>query len=330
MQRFIGNTLSVLTVLGVTAALGACVDSTSPPVTPALGSAQAAEMGTAARESSDESLDALLEQLGGAVAGVALLNPNPCPAVTIVATTTPVPSITTTIEFGTTPETTTPWPPDAADPCLKVGEGAREEGGTLYLFGRLVASMTGTETELERSEVLNDLGARFSRNDFVDWDEWRRDGSRNFAKSGAALMASENLVTSRRHVEGGAELGSTVTSLLEWSFTPEAGAVVEAERARPSGTIVVNGSWQFAGTIMVDSDRDETTPPELVQVNVTHTVQTVTPLQYDATCTEYRPRRRIKAGQLLFTRQRGDASVSFTLTWSACGEEPVKAEVPIS
>jgi hypothetical protein len=310
-------------MLGMGVLLAACGDNASPPVDPALGSAQAAEMGTAARESSDESLDALLEQLGGGAAGVAQLNPDPCPSITINASNSPVRSVTLSMEFGTTPETTTPWPPDAADPCLRV-----EEGGTLYLFGGLVASMTGTETELERSEALSDLGARFSRNDFVDWREWRRDGSRSFSKSGAALKAQEQLVTSRTASEAGEEFGSTVTSALEWSFTPEAGAVVAAERPRPSGTIVVNGSWQFVGTVKVDTDDNEATPPELVEVNVTHSVETVTPLQYDATCTQYRPRRRIKAGQLLFTRQRGDASVSFTLTWTACGAEPTKAEVP--
>jgi hypothetical protein len=304
--------------------LAGCGDDDPGPVDAATGAAQVAELGLAAQESSDETLDALLEPLGGAVPlGVAALNPDPCPALTIDASTEPVRSVTVTVEFGTTPETTTPWPPDAADPCLRNGE--RE--GQVYLFGSLVASMTGTRTELERSETLNDLGARKTRNDFVDWHEWRRDGSRSFSRNGFALQASEELVTSRTHVEGDDQTGGTVSTNLEWSFTPLAGSELEAERPRPSGTIEVDGSWAFEGQLLVDTDDDESTPKELVDVNVTHTVATVTPLEYDATCTEFRPRRRIKAGQLLFTRQRGDAAVSFTLTWSACGEEPVKAEV---
>ena len=303
--------------------LAGCSDDNAGPVDAATGAAQVAELGMAAQESSDETLDALLEPLGGVSLGVAALNPDPCPALTINATTEPVRSVTVTVEFGTTPEATTPWPPEASDPCLRNGE---REGGHVYLFGSLVASMTGTRTELERSETLNDLGARKTRNAFVDWHEWRRDGSRTFSRNGFALVASEELVTSRTHVEGGTETGGTVTTNLDWSFTPLGAAELVAERARPSGTIEVDGSWAFEGQLLVDTDDDEATPKELVDVNVTHTVETVTPLEYDATCTEFRPRRRIKAGQLLFTRQRGDAAVSFTLTWSACGEEPVKAE----
>jgi hypothetical protein len=299
--------------------LAACGDETSAPPDPATSSAQVAELGSAAQDGSDESLDALLEQLGGSIGAAQLLNPDPCPSITIEATNTPTRSATVTIEFGSTPETTTPWPPAADDPCL-----TRGEGGLVYLFGNLVATMTGTETELERTETLNDVGARATRSEWETWHEWRRDGSRSFSKSGAALEASESMVTSRTHSEGAEGRNATVTSELEWSFTPVAGSEVEAERPRPSGTIVVNGSWRFEGEILVDTDDDESTPKELVEIDVTHTVTTVTPLEYDATCTEYRPRRRIKAGQLLFTRQRGDASVSFTLTWSACGEEPVK------
>lgn len=319
MKRVMMKGLAPIT-LAVGAVLAGCSDDNSAPPDPATGAAQVAELGVAAQESSDETLDALLEPLGGAPLGVAALNPDPCPSINVEATNTPVRSATVTIQFGTTPETTTPWPPDPSDPCLRNGEGE----GQVYLFGSLVASMTGTETELERSETLDDLGARKTRNGFVDWHEWRRDGQRTFAKSGFALTASENMVTSRTHSEGSEGRNSTVTSDLEWSFTPVAGTDVEAERPRPSGTIVVNGSWAFEGQLLVDTDDDESTPKELVDVNVTHTVETVAPLEYDATCTEYRPRRRIKAGQLLFTRQRGDAAVSFTLTWSACGEEPVK------
>lgn len=306
--------------LGAALVLAGCGDDNAGPPDPATGAAQVAELGVAAQESSDETLDALLEPLAGVPLGVAALNPDPCPALTINASTEPVRSVTVTVEFGTTPETTTPWPPDPSDPCLRNGEG----DGQVYLFGSLVASMSGTRTELERSETLDDLGARKTRNGFVDWHEWRRDGSRSFARNGFALEASEALVTTRTRVEGDQQTGATVTTELEWSFTPLAGGEVEAERPRPSGTILVNGSWAFEGQLLVDTDDDPSTPKELVDVSVTHTVETVTPLEYDATCTEFRPRRRIKAGQLLFTRQRGDAAVSFTLTWSACGEEPVK------
>ncbi len=303
--------------------LAGCSDDNTGPPDPATGAAQVAELGLAAQESSDETLDALLDPLGGTMLNASAANAVPCPAFSITATNDPVRSVTMTVEFGTAPEATTPWPPDPADPCLKGGE--RE--GQVYLFGSLVASMTGTRTELERSETLDDLGARKTRNGFVDWHEWRRDGTRSFSRNGFALDADEAMVTSRTRVEDGQETGSTVTTDLAWSFTPAEGGELQAEHARPSGTIVVNGSWAFAGQILVDTDDDRSTPKELVDLDVTHTVETVTPLEYDATCTEFRPRRRIKAGQLRFTRQRGDESVSFTLTWSACGAEPVKEAV---
>ena len=318
---------SPLGLLGLALVLGACSDSnpagSNPPVTSAVGAAQVAEMGAAAIEGADETLSSMLETVSGGGFG-AVVDGVPCPAVTIEATEVP-PSVVVTLQFGALPESIT-FPPAADDPCLKGGEHGR---GQVYLFGKLVARRAGTRgSEFERSEELSDVG--FVASEAADFSTfWRgqRDGSRSFSRDAAGqLLASEDLTTTRKRKTETEEFGSTVTSQLEWSFTPVAGAALQEAHDRPSGSIVVTGNWHFVGQVRVEQGEEGNRTHELVDVDVTHSVKTNQPLEYDATCAGP-ARRRIKAGQLEFTRTSGDASRSFTLTWTACGEQPTKAEV---
>lgn len=318
---------SPLGLLGLALALGACSDSnptgSNPPVTPAVGSAQVAEMGSAASEGADETLSAMLETVSDGGFG-AFVEGGPCPTVTIEATEVP-PSVVVTLQFGALPESG-PFPPAADDPCLKGGE---HERGQVYLFGMLVARRAGAHgSEFERSEELNDVG--FIASELADFSTfWRgqRDGSRSFSRDAAGkLLATEDLTTTRKRKTETEEFGNVVTSQLEWTFTPVPGEALQEEHDRPSGSIVVTGNWRFVGQVRVEQGEEGSRTHELVDVDVTHTVKTNQPLEYDATCAGP-ARRRIKAGQLEFTRTSGDASRSFTLTWTACGEQPTKAEV---
>jgi hypothetical protein len=318
---------SPLGLLGFALALGACSDTnpagSNPPVTPAVGSAQVAEMATAATEGADETLSSMLETVTDGGFG-AFVDGARCPTVTMEATTSP-PSLVVTLQFGALPESGT-FPPAADDPCLKGGE---HERGQVYLFGKLVARRAGERGgEFERSEELSDVG--FIASEVADFSTfWRgqRDGSRRFSRDAAGkLLATEDLTTTRKRKTESDEFGNTVTSQLEWSFTPVSGEVLVEAHARPSGSIVVTGNWHFVGQVRVPQGEEASRTFELVDVDVTHAVKTNQPLEYDATCVGP-ARRRIKSGQLEFTRTSGDVTRSFTLTWTACGERPTKAEV---
>lgn len=315
-------------LLGFALMLGACSDtnpsSNNPPV-PAVGSAEVAEMSSAASEGADETLSAMLETVptggfGALIEGV----PAHCPTITAEATEAP-PSLVVTFQFGALPESVT-FPPAAGDPCLKGGERGR---GQVYLFGTLVARRAGERgSEFERSEELSEVG--FVASEAADFSTfWRgqRDGSRRFSRDAEGkLLATEDLTTTRKRKTETDEFGNAVTSQLEWTFTPVSGEALQEAHARPSGSIVVTGTWHFVGQVRVPQGAEGNRTFELVDVDVTHAVKTNQPLEFDATCSGP-ARRRIKAGQLEFTRTAGDGSRAFTLTWTACGEQPTKAEV---
>lgn len=331
MPSFTQHTPPALGLLGLVLALGACADSNpaanSGPVSPAVGSAQVAEMGSAAIEGADETLSSMFDAVTDGGFGM-FFEGGACPTVTVDTIETP-PSIVKTVQFGAVPETG-PFPPAADDPCLLGGERL----GQVYLFGKLVATRSGDRSsEFERREELSDVGFIASAvPDFSTFWRGQRAGSRSFSRDAAGkLLATEDLTTTRKRKTETDEYGNAVTSQLEWSFTPEEGAQLQEDHARPSGTIVVTGNWHFVGQVRVEhrgehrADGSSATG-ELVDVDVTHAVKTNQPLEYDATC-DGPARRRIKAGQLEFTRTSGDAARSFTLTWTACGVEPTKAEV---
>ena len=322
-------------------ALTACSDSTSSPdstpIPSSVADAQVQEMAAAVLDDADESLASVLDEIGGGMMG--LSNPSPCPLITSTFTNDPVPSFTARVQFGTVPEATTPWPPAADDPCLRTGEdGWRDRdrhmgGGDLtmkvYLFGLLEKTVTGTrDADLERTETATDLGWVRSVNDFTDFVRMQRNGTRTFSRTATGLLASEDMVTARQRKLGENDLESTITAELDWSFVPVEGSTLVSREARPSGNITVTGSHRFVGEIPV---RGETAGTFTVtSVDVTHGVRTNAPLFYDSSCTQFPPRRRIASGELQFTRTNGTAARSFTITWSGCGVEPVRAEVPTS
>lgn len=331
------TTLSVGS-LAAALALAGCGDSSTTPDTTTTPTAQAQvqEVGAAVLDDADESLAAMLDQIGGGMMG---LNDAPCPSITSTFTNVPVPSYTATVRFGTLPEATTPWPPAADDPCLRTGDrgwGDRDGmggmmGGDLtmkvYLFGLLEKTVTGTrDADFERTEKATDLGWVRSVTDFTDFVRMQRNGTRSFSRTAAGLQANEDMVTARERKLGDKDLKSTITGQLAWSFVPVDGATLVSRESRPSGNITVTGTHHFVGDVPVRSADGSTVT--IVSVDVTHAVSTATPLFYDSTCTQYPPRRRIASGQLLFTKANGTTTKSFTITWSGCGQEPVRAEVP--
>jgi hypothetical protein len=313
--------LLTIPVLVLAAACGG--DDSSPDTDGPLATAQVAELGAAAYEGADESLGAMLDEVTGGF--LSLTNPTPCPTITTSFTNTPVPTALATVQFGATPEALGAWPPAADDPCLKTrlrGPAGMRDAASVYLFGALEKSAIGTrDADLERSETLTDLGYVATRGDFTNFHRAQRSGTRGFSRTTAGIAASEDLVTTRATTAGDQSVASTATAVLDWTFTPDAGNVIQPGTLRPDGTITVEGSWAFEGQVLVPR---QGAAPEARDVDVRYAVTTVTPLVYDAGCIG-RPRERIAAGQLRFTRTRGDEGASFTLTWNGCGVEPVKA-----
>jgi hypothetical protein len=322
---------SLSAVAAAALVLAACDGTSSTPnddtpLTPEVTAAQVEELGAAAVDGADESLGAFLDEVGGFMN---LTNPTPCPTITTNFTHTPVPTFSALIQFGATPETLGSWPPAADDPCLKTRDGDRmrpvhmRDAAKVYLYGSLEKQATGTrDQDLERSETLTDLGFVATRGDFTDFHRAERDGTRRFSRTTSGIAANEELVTTRSTKLGETTVSNTATSDLEWTFTPDAGNVIQPGTLRPDGTITVEGSWAFEGQVFV---RGDGSGPVVRDVDAGYSVTTVTPLVFDAGCIG-RPRERIAAGQLRFTRTRGDQSVSFTLTWNGCGQPPVKAE----
>ena len=307
--------------------VAACADSSSDPSNQPAAAAQVTELGTAAQEGADESLGAMLDDVSGGFA--ALSNPSPCPTITTSFTNAPVPTATALVQFGATPEALGAWPPAPDDPCLKTRENVwfrptgMPDALQVYVFGRLEKSVAGSfDTGLEANETLTDLGYVATRGDFSDFHRAQRSGTRHFARTTTGVVASEDLVTSRSRRVGETTVTNAATATLDWTFTPDAGNVVQPGTLRPDGTITVEGAWAFTGQVFV---RQEGGAPVVQDVDVGYAVTTVAPLVYDASCSG-RPRDRIASGQLRFTRTRGDQTVSFTLTWNGCGQGPVRAE----
>jgi hypothetical protein len=302
-----------------------------------VAQAQVEEVGAAVLDDADESLASVLDQIGGGMMG--FVNPSPCPSITSTFTNDPLPSYTARVQFGTLPEATTPWPPSADDPCLYTGEGGWRDrdhmggmGGDLtmkvYLFGQLEKLVSGTrDADFERSETATDLGWVRSVNDFTDFVRMQRNGTRRFSRTAAGVLASETMVTARQRKVGAEDLQSTITAELDWSFVPVEGGTLVSRGARPSGNITVTGSHRFVGEIPVRGTDGTDGTVTVADVDATHGVQTNTPLFYDSSCTQVMPRRRIASGQLLFSRTTGTTARSFTITWTGCGVEPVRAEV---
>ncbi|MCZ6755391.1 MAG: hypothetical protein O7E49_08775, partial [Gemmatimonadetes bacterium] len=77
----------------------------------------------------------------------------------------------------------------------------------------------------------------------------------------------------------------------------------------PSGALGIEGTWVFR---MTNRER-------------LFDVTTVTPLAYDATCTDARPLLRFTEGEIHKTLVRNGTPVAvIKVTWTGCGQEPTR------
>ncbi len=105
-------------------------------------------------------------------------------------------------------------------------------------------------------------------------------------------------------------VNATISHDAQTTFTAATAGTLHAGQALPSGTLSTGGTMTWHR-----STEDWTL-----------TVETPTPLQYDATCTG--TPQRFKAGQLALTGTVSGQDGTLLLTWSACGTDPARQWIP--
>jgi len=135
-----------------------------------------------------------------------------------------------------------------------------------------------------------------------------RNGSRSVRQSDNTLTAMEQLTT-----EWTGDMGPQKRSATDWEIDFDGDETIVFGEALPSGDVTITGTWDLS----------------LRERMRSFTVETVTPLHYDATCTDVRPIRRISSGELHKTLAvDGVVRGVLITTWSACGEAPTREFVP--
>jgi hypothetical protein len=288
--------------------LGACSDGTTTPTGGAnLTAAQTADIGTAAVDETNQAVDAL-------DVGVAT---NPASFMSSASASTPqhvaadMPPLGGCATVSSTQDTDGDGARDQSvytyDPANCTFTGYR--GGTLVLSGTItISDPTPDVPDFNYAATLADFTWNFTAPagdvSFVT----TRNGTRHLTASASALTLT-NDVTAVRKVTGKAD--ATISHNLQLDFTPAQGSTLAPGQPLPSGTIVKSGQVSWArGT-----------------ASYTFTANTVTPLSYDATCTQYPRYLRITAGEVHWTLASG---AYIRTVWSACGQRPTHTFVPAS
>jgi hypothetical protein len=103
---------------------------------------------------------------------------------------------------------------------------------------------------------------------------------------------------------------ATIAKSLTWTFLPSPGSTVTVNQPLPDGTVTVAGTWHWTRSTE----------------NYDLTVETPTPLVYDATCTT--TPQRIKSGQVTMSGTIGGVNGVLLIQWSACGTAPTRSFTP--
>jgi hypothetical protein len=303
-------TAAVVLTLG----LAACGDDNNGPNNPGgnpggdtpgagenggLSTAQVQSIGAAVSEELDESFAAV----------VAVSPANPFERIEGFDFAGRVPACATT-----NPET--PEDPDADqvpttltltfEDCSRTGPN----GASLDLFGSLtVADPSPDEAGIAVSLTADELGFEHTRASGGETVRVTRDGTRSLTGGATGISASEELVSTR---QVGGDDALRITKDGTRTFTPDEGQTIVPGEERPSGTITIDGSLTW----------------EQGEDTFNFTAQTLTPLHYDATCTDQPRGKRIDAGVLQYTRTFDGATESIKLTFTACGTAPTVEYVP--
>jgi hypothetical protein len=204
--------------------------------------------------------------------------------------------------------TITPFPPPDAD-ADRVPDDVTlsftlpdcsftRDGRTLEITGSIHITDPST-TQFGIRLEFTDLQHKLSGSDGLLFLT-RLDGVRQVLRSPAGFSLIDSTDVHREsHERGSADLNKA------WvvGFVADAAQTLDHERGLPSGNLTVDGSMTFThGT-----------------VSHSLTVETVTPLHHDATCTV---RPRFTSGELNVVKTGPDGTVTIHIVFNGCGEDP--------
>jgi hypothetical protein len=127
-----------------------------------------------------------------------------------------------------------------------------------------------------------------------------RKGSRSPRKTADQVVQSHNITVTRSVTD---QPTATITNLWNYTFNASTPGSIAMGQPLPAGTASLAGNWSFS--------RDGKSR--------TYTVSTISPLQYDPSCTD---RLKIVGGKLRGTLANNSGDGFIEITFGACGTEP--------
>ncbi len=127
-----------------------------------------------------------------------------------------------------------------------------------------------------------------------------RKGSRSPRKTSDQVVQSHNITVTRSVTD---QPTATITNLWNYVFNATTPSSIVMGQPLPAGTASLSGNWSY--------NRDGKSR--------TYTVSTISPLQFDPTCTD---RLKIVGGKLRGTLSNNSGEGFIEITFNACGIEP--------
>ena len=274
--------------------LGACSDSASPTGTSAGVQQDALDLGEASADETELALDAL----GGVNAALSLVSrTTDIPAVLMPLCAT-VSSTADTDGDGIRDNATFTY---ALPACSFTGW----RGGTVELTGVIGISDPDPAPSFAYLLTYDNFRWQYTAPNTVDSWSATRNGSRTLTATASQLSLSNQVSIVRTFAHRGDATAAHNTLLV---FTPDAGSALVRGQPLPSGIAVKSGQVTFSRNGSVRS----------------FTVNTVTPLRFDASCTTA---PRISAGEIHYELSDGSY---LKVLWGGCGQRAVRTWVPIS
>lgn len=282
------------------ALLGACSDGTSPTGGNDTVQVDAADMADASVDETELAMDALsgasdavsmslMSPVGGALrSGAALLHPH-CATVSSTADSD---------GDGIRDNATFTY---ALPACSFTGW----RGGTVELTGTITISDPDPAPSFAYLLSYDNFRWLYTAPNAVDSWSATRNGSRTLTATASQLSLSNQVSILRTFAH---RADATVSHNTMLVFTPDEGASLVRGEPLPSGTVVKSGQ--------VTLSRDGNSR--------TFSVNTVTPLRFDATCDIW---PRITAGEIHYELSDGSYA---KVTWPGCGQRAVRTWVPAS
>lgn len=185
------------------------------------------------------------------------------------------------------------------DPCaFNLGRTAIEFSGSVT-----VSDPVPDQAGYDIDEVIDDFGVAHTLPNGRA-KAMVRNGTRSVRHytDNDSLKAQERILTT--HTTPGRAFKEAGAS---WELTFSGDDAIVFQQPLPSGTLGIEGTWIFRKT-----NRERS-----------FDVTTVTPLAYDAACTDARPLLRFTEGEIHKTLVRNGTPVAvIKVTWTGCGQEP--------